>query len=116
MPPNRFAQGNATSPTTNYPPSNYNGFVPQFVSKPAEMMKSTIQEGGRLGENGYGYTMQSPEKPAFLSNTPTRRAPRMSEPLQDNNPPVKAFEFKAPSTEGLSDSPGQKRFRDPREF
>jgi hypothetical protein len=53
-----------------------------------------------------------------MGNTPTRRAPRLSEPMQfDNSLSTKPFEYKQPQGEGTNDSPGiQKRFRDPKEF
>lgn len=56
------------------------------------MVKSTIHENSKLPETNFGYPIQALDKPAFMANTPTRRAPRMSEPMQfDNSLPTKPF-------------------------
>jgi hypothetical protein len=82
------------------------------------MVKSTIHDNSKLPEGNFGYPMQPPEKPAFMANTPTRRAPRMSEPMQfESSLPTKPFEYKPQQNDPANDSPGiQKRFRDPKDF
>lgn len=93
MPPNKFVGGNVTSPTAAYSSTNYGGFQPPFSNKnSSEMVKSTIQDNSKGLQPNFGYPMQPPEKPGFMANTPTRRAPRMSEPMQfDNSLPTKPF-------------------------
>ena len=113
----KFGGGNVTSPTSAYSAANYQGFTSPYQPKlSSEMVKSLIHENAKLPEQGLAFT-PPPEKPSFLANTPTRRAPRMSEPLQfDSNPVHKPYEYR-PNTEPPSDSPGiQKRFREPKDF
>jgi hypothetical protein len=119
MPVGKFPGGGVTSPTSAYSSSGYPGFQPPFPNKNNnEMVKSTIHDNNKPPEPNFGYPMQPPEKPAFMANTPTRRAPRMSEPMQfDSSLPTKPFEYKPPQNDPTGDSPGiQKRFRDPKDF
>lgn len=90
---NKFGNGNVTSPTTAYSNTNYAGFGSNFSNKMnSEMVKSLIHDNPKPVEQNTGYPTQQLEKPVFLTNTPNRRAPRMSEPLQfDNGPPPKPF-------------------------
>lgn len=93
---------------------NANSYQLPFPAKPqpTEMVKSLIHDGLKSPESTFGYSTQ-PEKPSFLTNTPTRRAPRMSEPHQFDPPPsLKTFEPKGDSGE----SPVPKKFKDPKEF
>lgn len=91
----KFGGGNVTSPTSAYSTNNYQGFNSPYQPKlSSEMVKSLIHENAKLPEQTIAFT-PPPEKPNFLSNTPTRRAPRMSEPLQfDSNSNQKPYEYK----------------------
>ena len=107
--------GKFPAPTS---PNNYNkntvpfnGASGNFSAKSggsSEMTKSTIQEGGGKTPENFGFPKA--DKP-FMSNTPTRRAPRMSEPGNMDPLPPPRFDFKqeaaSPTNGGLD-----KRFRE----
>lgn len=52
------------------------------------MIKSNIHDAPKTSEM-FGFPKNT-DKPGFMANTPTRRAPRLSEPGNiDNTPPTK---------------------------
>jgi hypothetical protein len=108
-----------TSPT-GYSNNAYGGgFQQPFPTKPAEMAKSSFHENNKGSESTIGFSPQG-EKTSFVSNTPPRRAPRMSEPgiFDPNQGPsyTKTFDFKQPVLDKTTESPLQKRPKDLKEF
>jgi len=58
------------------------------------MGKSAFHDNLKTSDIGYQTTMNLPDRPTYMGNTPNRRAPRMSEhlPFEPPSLPLKPFQ------------------------